>query len=97
DRVDSVHPFVHRVARADGDVRPLPDSDAARDLAAADSLAQPLGEHHALSLAPFPPSSSPWDYHEPPTRSSLPAHEWTRIGSTASWAKAAWVSSTAPS
>ena len=42
----SIEPFVHRVAGADADVRPLPDADAARDLAAANALAKPLGEDH---------------------------------------------------
>ena len=55
DRLDGIDfdlAFFHAVAVADLDVGARPDADAARDFAAADSLAKALGEHHEKSLHP---------------------------------------------
>ena len=43
--------FFHAVAVADDDMGTCPDADAARDFAAADTFAKPLGEGHGGSLA----------------------------------------------
>src|SRR4029453_11438621 len=54
DLLDRVHrelAVTHRVALARGDLRPHPDSHAARDLAAPHGFAQPFREDHAASLA----------------------------------------------
>jgi hypothetical protein len=46
----SISALPHSVSDAHCDVRTHPDSDAARDLSATDSLAKALGEHHVESL-----------------------------------------------
>ena len=60
DRLDRIHfdlTFLHTVPATNPDMRPLPDSNAARDLSPANALAKPLGEHHEESLHSGKPQS----------------------------------------
>lgn len=53
DRLDRIHldlTFFHPVPRTHFDMGTHPYSDAASDFSATNSLAKPLGEHHAQSL-----------------------------------------------
>jgi hypothetical protein len=51
DRVDFDLAFIHAVTPARFHAWRLPNAHAARDLAAPDAVAEPLGKHHAVSLA----------------------------------------------
>src|SRR5258706_5961784 len=50
NRIDLDRPFSHRVSRANSHMRTHPEPHAARNFLSPNALAQPLREHHGLSL-----------------------------------------------
>jgi hypothetical protein len=59
DGIDFDLAIVHAVTRADFDVRPRPDPNAARDFAATNSFTEPFGKNHA------PKSKRYWNAYAP--------------------------------